>query len=91
MLEESSLNGRSVLLERLQSDWKRFNVLIIDGVKVDFDSFGPITHVITSDSIVLLRFTAQQARDHIQRFAEEGWKPTILSLSTDDQMTWMQI
>ncbi len=59
VLEESSLNGRSVLLERLQSYWKRFNVVIIDGVKVDFDSFGPITRVITSDSIVLLRFTAQ--------------------------------
>jgi hypothetical protein len=91
VLEEASLNGRSVPLERLQSDWKRFNALIIDGVTVDFDSFGPITHVITSDSIVLLRFTAQQAKDHIRRFAEEGCKPTILSLSTEDQMTWMQI
>ena len=59
ILEESSLSGRSVPLERLQSDWRRFNVVIIDGVKVDFDSFGPITHVITTDSIVLLRFTAQ--------------------------------
>ena len=59
VLEESPLGGRPVSLERLQSDWKRFNVVIIDGVKVDFDSFGPLTHVITTDSIVLLRFTAQ--------------------------------
>ena len=59
VLEETPLGGRLVSLERLQSDWKRFNVVIIDGVKVDFDSFGPLTHVVTTDSIVLLRFTAQ--------------------------------
>jgi hypothetical protein len=59
VLEESPLGGRPVALEKLQSDLKRFNAVIIDGVNVDFDSFGPITHVITTDSIVLLRFTAQ--------------------------------
>ena len=56
VLEEFPTSGRPVALERLQSDWKRFNVVIIDGVNVDFDSFGPITHVIKTDSsIVLLR------------------------------------
>jgi hypothetical protein len=90
VLEDVSLCGRPVALERLQSDWHRFNVVIIDGVTVDFDSFGPLTHIITTDNIILLRFKVQQAVNHI-RFAEEGWKPTILSLSTIDQMVWLQI
>ena len=91
ILEDVILCGRPVALERLQSDWYRFNVVIFDGVTVDFDSFGPLTHIITTDSIILLRFTAQQAAKYIERFAKEGWKPTILSLSTNDQMVWLQI
>ena len=91
ILEDVILGGRPVALERIQSDWYRFNVVIIDGVTVDFDSFGPFTHVITIDSIILLRFTAQQVAKYIERFAKEGWKPTILSFSTNDQMVWLQI
>ena len=91
VLEDVSLCGRPVALERLQSDWQWFNVVIIDGVTVDFDSFGPLSHITTTDSIILLRFTAQQAVKHIQHFAREGWKPSILSFSTNDQMVWLQI
>ena len=59
VLEDAPLCGRPVALEKLESDWRRFNVVIIDGVSVDFDSYGPLTHTITTDSIILLRFTAQ--------------------------------
>ena len=37
ILEDVTLCGRPVALERLQSDWYRFNVVIFDGVTVDFD------------------------------------------------------
>ncbi len=58
ILEDSVAYGRQTALEKLQSDWKRFNFVIIDGVLVDFDSFGPMTHIMTSNSVILLRFTA---------------------------------
>jgi hypothetical protein len=58
ILEDEESCGRPVPFEKLQSDWKRFNFIIIDGTSVDFDSFGALTHISTSNNVVLLRFTA---------------------------------